>query len=826
MLRLYIKVILFFLVCLNFNIYSQSDNFYSSSSILSKLEKLNTLGKVLYVAAHPDDENTRLITYLSNEKNYETAYLSLTRGDGGQNLIGKDLKENLGLIRTQELLEARKIDGGIQLFTSAIDFGYSKTSKESLEFWDEDQILYELVWIIRKFKPDVIITRFNQTSGITHGHHTASSILANKAFLISGNPDIYPDQLEYLETWKAKRIFWNTSTRFFDLSKYSDDEILKIDVGLYNKILGKSYNEISSESRSMHKSQGFGSLKRRGSEKELFILTQGEKYNDDLMDGIITSWDRVGNNEDINEYIKKLINEFDPKNPHKIVNKLSTLYQKVSKINDDHWKDIKLNEIKNLIKACLGLFFESLSNVPISSSGENIQINFEAINRSSLKIKLKKISIFDEDFLIEKELFNNEFFRYSKTIKIPESNNFTEKYWLINKPSYGNYNVDDQNLIGNPDNDFPVKTNFIFSINDIDLLYSTPLLNKKNNPTKGDDYKIFNVGIPIYLNPKRNNELVVNSSNKTIEVEVVSGKENLNANVFLDVPENIEYEPKSFDLSFKNVNEKKIVQFNLTLPQKNSLKEKVTVKAKYNDKYYERGIKEINYDHIIQQVRFPLSEINITKFNIKKKGKNIAYFMGSGDNIPNFLSLIGYNVDLLTLDQLRLDILSNYDALIIGIRAYNVNEKLSEKTKEIHNYVRNGGNVIVQYNTSRGINVDDFAPYNFTISRNRTSQENSNVDILNKNHVALNFPNKIELKDFDNWVQERGLYFPTNWSDNYETLISSNDSGEKPNHGGILISKMGKGNYIYTSYSWFRQLPSGVGGAYKLFVNLISLGIE
>ncbi len=826
MLRLSAKVILFFLVNININIYSQSDNFYSSSSIISKLEKLNTLGKVLYVAAHPDDENTRLITYLSNEKKYETAYLSLTRGDGGQNLIGKDLKENLGLIRTQELLEARKIDGGIQFFTSAIDFGYSKNSKESLEFWNEDQILYELVWIIRKFKPDVIITRFNQVSGITHGHHTASSILANKAFLISGNSDIYPDQLEYLETWKAKRIFWNTSTRFFDLSKYSDDEILKIDVGLYNKILGKSYNEISSESRSMHKSQGFGSLKRRGSEKELFILTQGEKYNDDLMDGIDVSWNRVEDNGEISVYINKLIDEFNPKNPHKTVNKLSILYHKVSKINDTHWKDIKLNEIKNLIKACLGLFFESLSNVPISSTGENIEINFDAINRSSLKIKLKKISIFNEDFLIEKDLFNNEFFRFTKTIKIPESENFTEKYWLLNKSNYGNYNVDDKNLIGNPDNKFPVETNFVFSINDIDLLFNTPLLNKKNNPTKGDDYKIFNVGLPIYLNPKRNNELVVNSINRTIEIEVVSGKENLNANIYLDVPENIKYEPKSFDLSFKNINEKKTVQFTLVLPENDSFKEKVTVKAKYNDKYYERGIKEINYDHIIQQVRFPLSEINIIKFNIKKKGKDIAYFMGSGDNIPNFLSLIGYNVDLLSLDQLRVDILSNYDALIIGIRAYNVNERLIEKTKEIHDYVRNGGNVIVQYNTSRGIDVDDFAPYNFTLSRNRTSQENSEVEILNRNHEALNSPNKIELKDFNNWVQERGLYFPINWSDNYETLISSNDLGEKPNHGGILISKMGKGNYVYTSYSWFRQLPSGVSGAYKLFVNLISLGIE
>ena len=825
MLRYYIQF--FLIILINFNLHSQEENnIYSSSSIISKLEKLNTLGKVLYVAAHPDDENTRLITYLSNEKKYQTAYLSLTRGDGGQNLIGKDLKENLGLIRTQELLEARKIDGGIQFFTSAIDFGYSKNSKESLEFWNEDQILYELVWIIRKFKPDVIITRFNEVSGITHGHHTASSILANKAFRISGNSDIFPDQLEFLETWKAKRIFWNTSTRFFDLSKYSDDEILKIDVGLYNNILGKSYNEISSESRSMHKSQGFGSLKRRGSEKELFILTQGDKYDDNLMDGVDVTWNRFGVNNEIIEYINNLVNEYDPKKPYKTVNKLSVLYEKVSKIKDEDWKKIKLNEIKNLIKACLGLFFESLSDVSISSIGENIKVNFDAINRSPININLKQVSVFDEEFLIKKDLINNEFFRFEKTIKIPESESFTEKYWLINKPNFGNYDVKDKELIGNPDNNFPVETNFIFTINNIEVSYTIPLLNKKNSPTKGDDYKIFNIGLPIYLNPKRYNELVVNSNSQTIEVEVISGKENLDATIYLDVPENIKYEPKYFDLSFKDLNEKKIIKFDLTLPETDSFKENIIVKAKYNDEYYERGIKEINYDHIIQQVRFPLSEIKIIKFNIKTKGKNIAYFMGSGDNIPSFLSLIGYKIDLLTLDQLSTDILSNYDALIIGIRAYNVNKKLIEKTKEIHNYVKNGGNVLVQYNTSRGIDVKDFAPYSFNISRNRTSEENSKVDIINKNHLALNYPNKILLEDFDNWVQERGLYFPINWSDDYETLISSNDSGEKPNHGGILISKIGKGHYVYTSYSWFRQLPSGVSGAYKLFVNLISLGIE
>ena len=217
---------------------SQNENHYSTSSIISKLDKLNTLGKVLYVAAHPDDENTRLITYLSNEKKYKTAYLSLTRGDGGQNLIGKDLKENLGLIRTQELLEARKIDGGIQFFSSAIDFGYSKNPNETLSFWNENKILKDIVWVIRKFKPDIIITRFNQIPGATHGHHTASSILANKAFVLSGDPNIFPDQLDMVDVWKPKRIFWNTSSRFFNLSNYSDKELLKIDVGLYNPLLG------------------------------------------------------------------------------------------------------------------------------------------------------------------------------------------------------------------------------------------------------------------------------------------------------------------------------------------------------------------------------------------------------------------------------------------------------------------------------------------------------------------------------------------------------------------------------------------------------------
>ena len=824
-LNLFLKIILLFIIS-PFISNSQHENFYSTSSIISKLNKLNTLGKVLYIAAHPDDENTRLIAYLSNEKKYETAYLSLTRGDGGQNLIGKDLKENLGVIRTQELLEARKIDGGIQFFSSAIDFGYSKNAEETLKFWNENKILYDIVWIIRKFKPDIIITRFNQISGTTHGHHTSSSILANKAFALSGDPEVFPDQLDKLNIWKPKRIFWNTSTRYFNISNYSEKEITKINVGLFNNFLGKSYNEISSESRSMHKSQGFGSLKRRGNENELFILTQGESIESDIMDGVDISWKRVNANKSIIENLYRAKEEFDPNYPERIVKFLLIAYSEIDKIKDKHWAIIKKNEIKNLIKACLGLYFESLSNVSIASIRDNINLQFDVINRSPSNIILEKIEVLNKVYSYNKQLFDNEFHTFSESIYLPDTLNFSEKYWLLEEPNYGNYKINNNNLIGNPDNHHAITSTFIFNINGTKLEYEAPIVNKSNNPTKGDDYKPFNIGLPIYLNPKLTNVLAINTDIKTVEVEIKSGKDKMNARIYLDIPDVIEFEPKYHDIYLDKKNQKKIIKFDLILPQKDYVKEKIIVKANINDKIYQRGIEEISYNHIPKQIRFPKSEISIIKFNLKIKGKNIAYIMGSGDNIPNSLSLIGYNVDIINIDDLNSNMLSKYDALIIGIRAYNINNQLTDKTNEILNFVKNGGNVIVQYNTSRGINSKNFAPYNFNISRKRVSQENSKVNILNPNHPALNYPNKIFLDDFNGWVQERGLYFPDSWSEEYSTLISSYDQGENPNDGGIILSKIGKGYYIYTSYSWFRQLPAGVKGAYKLFSNLISLGKE
>tara|TARA_Y100000817_G_scaffold68570_2_gene52152 strand:+ start:140 stop:2617 length:2478 start_codon:yes stop_codon:yes gene_type:complete len=818
----------FFLVlffgCFSNHIFSQSNNFYSSSNISSMLEKLDVFGKVLYVAAHPDDENTRLIAYLANEKKYETAYLSATRGGGGQNFLGTHLKDNLGLIRTQELLEARKIDGGQQFFTSAVDFGYSKEPVETLNFWNEEKILSDFVWIIRKFRPDIIITRFNQTPYITHGHHTASTILAEKAFNLSGDPDAFPEQLKYVKTWQSQRLLWNTSRRFFNLKEEDIEKMLKIDVGVYNNKIGKSYNEIASESRSMHKSQAFGALRRRGSEEELIVYSQGKKAENDIMEGVITSWDRVKPNDELKSYLKKAKDSFNINKPYEIIDYLSLAHRELNRVIDRDWRVIKKNEIKNLIKASSGLFFEALSNVELASNGEEIKIKFDIINRSPYPIKLEKIQLDKTEYIINDSLENNKLLSVEKNFKISTESEVSEKYWLKNPSEFGSYNIDDQRLIGDPDNQPTLEAKFVFRINGQQISYNSPIIYKINSPINGDEYRPFNIGNPIYLNPLNNLEYYVNTNKKKLKVEVISGANDVKARIYLEVSDGTKVEPKFYDIEFKNKDERKTLSFDVTLPgNKNSIN-KVSYKAKVEGDILSRGIDKIIYSHISHQTRFPKSDVSLIKFNLNIKAKNIAYLMGSGDKVPESLSLVGYNVDLFEKKDINAEKLKNYDALIIGVRAFNSDKSLFDIKPQLMNFMESGGNVIVQYNTSRNLDVNKFSPYSFQLSRNRVSQENAPVRIINSKHPALNYPNKITLDDFNGWVQERGLYFPNSWSQEYETIISSNDEGEKPNNGGILISKVGEGYFVYTSYSWFRQLPAGVSGAYKIFSNLISLG--
>ena len=356
----------------------------TSSEIYKAMEKLNVVGTVLYIAAHPDDENTRLISYLSKDLKVRTAYLSLTRGDGGQNLVGPEIRELLGVIRTQELLGARSIDGGSQMFSRANDFGYSKNPDETLRIWDHGEVLSDVVWAIRKFKPDVIVNRFDhESAGRTHGHHTSSAILSYDAFDLTGDPNSFPDQLKYVDTWSPERLYFNTSWWFYgsreNFDKADKSRMLSVDVGGFDPLTGISFSETAAMSRSMHKSQGFGSETTRGSRVEYLQLLKGEMPEDksNLFNGIDISWTRLKGGDVIGNMVEQALLEFEFSNPSASVPLLLDIRAKIAVLENEHWRNIKLNEIDEIISACAGLYIEISTEEHYATAGEKVEVEFE-----------------------------------------------------------------------------------------------------------------------------------------------------------------------------------------------------------------------------------------------------------------------------------------------------------------------------------------------------------------------------------------------------------------------------------------------------------------
>ena len=377
MRKLSLLLSLFSLFLFN-GLYSQAPEKWNSAKIYHEIQKLNFLGSVLYLAAHPDDENTRLITYLANHGKANTAYLSLTRGDGGQNLISPEIRELLGLIRTQELLGARQIDGGKQFFSRANDFGFSKNPDETFRIWEKEKVMEDLIAVIRYWQPDIIINRFDHRSpGKTHGHHTASAMLGVEAFDMAADPKVFPNQLSRLPLWQPKRLFFNTSWWFYGSQKAFDEadksKLLQFEVGVYYPLLGKSNNEIAAESRSMHKSQGFGSLGVRGSETEYLELLKGDlPENNNLFAGINTTWSRVKGAEKVGALLKKVESNFSMQSPYTVLPDLLLALKELEKLQDSYWKREKLKDIKLIIKQSLGLFQEAVAMESAATPGENI----------------------------------------------------------------------------------------------------------------------------------------------------------------------------------------------------------------------------------------------------------------------------------------------------------------------------------------------------------------------------------------------------------------------------------------------------------------------
>jgi LmbE family N-acetylglucosaminyl deacetylase len=807
------------LLIFSISLIAQNNN---SSLIYHDLQKLNKLGRVLYLAAHPDDENTRLISYLANEEKVNTAYLSLTRGDGGQNLIGNEIGVLLGLIRTNELLEARKIDGGQQFFSSAYDFGFSKTADETIEFWGKEKILKEMVYIIRKFKPDVIINRFPITDDYGgHGHHKAASILSIEAFDLAADPKVYPDQVKELGTWKTERLLFNASTWWkADLATHYKDNpnFIRIDVGIYNPLLGISYPEMAGDSRTMHKSQGFGSLRAKGETEEYLEWLKGSKPKSTIFDNINTSWTRVAGGEEIGKKLEGILNTYDFTNPSKSLKAILELKTAILKIPQNDYTKEKIELLDNIITRILGLDIIWHTNDFLFTPGDYIKSNLEIIVRDNAFVKLKSYKI-DTEIKVDTLLKNNEFYKKEIVFNTPQEIKYDQAFWLEKEKSFGYFNISEKDFFA-AKKEALTKINVVLEIEGQQFSFEKNLKYRKVDPVKGELIKPVYIVPPFSIKPSSKNYIISDKSQNKISIEIQANSEIGDAKLFFNLPKGIQLEPSNVSISRIKKHEKRTFEF---LIKSNIKTDNITIEPYISlaGMEFNQNMTYIDYDHIEPILYLEKATFNIKNPNLKISDKKIAYIMGSGDEVAKILNSLGYQVDILEDKDINLKNLQKYNVLICGIRAFNTRDVLSYTDKEIHQFVEQGGKLIVQYNVNRGLKTENIFPYNLKLSRNRVTEEDAKVEILDAKHPIMNSPNIIKQEDFDNWVQERGLYFAEEWDEKFSPLLGINDKNENIQPGSLLVANHGKGKVVFTGLSFFRQLPAGVNGAFKLFVNMI-----
>ena len=795
-----------------------------AAEILLKLKKLNVLGSVLYVAAHPDDENTRLITSLGNDEMYTVGYLSMTRGDGGQNLVGQELGDKLGILRTQELLAARRIDGGQQFFTRAIDFGFSKSAEETLKIWDKDAVLSDVVKVYREFQPDVVITRFPADERAGHGHHTASALLAQEAFDLAADPQSYAAQVKLQGIWQPQRLLTNTGRWWNNTINEKTPGILTVNIGRYSPLLGESFSEIGARSRSQHKSQGFGAKGTRGDQLEFLEPVKGSQAAS-LFDGIDVSWHRVKGGERVLALTAQALARFNPEKPYEIVSLLIDIRRSMQALDDGVWKRRKLKEVEQLIADCSGLFFEATASAYYHAPGTRAVVQSEMVNRSQLAVKVLRIRSpkLNYDTTLQADLAPNISVVMKTNKPVDSLSGYSAPYWLQHPHTLGLFHVKDEKMIGRPANDPAIVFLYDIVINGEALTVERPLVYKWGDPVKGELYRPVEIVPPVLANIPDKVYIFNSRQSKEVGVKLKASSGPVKGVVRLKLPAGWKCEPSSMAFDMAVAGEEQLKLFYVT-PSSSEMSAIMRVEAQVGDKVYTNALEVIQYDHIPTQIFLPEAQARVVYIDLKKEGTRVGYIKGAGDEIPAALRNMGYDVVEMNNQEVTPDKLKTLDAVVLGIRVLNTNERIAFMMDPLLNYVKEGGSLIFQYNTHVDMKATQFSPYNLTISRERVTEEDAEVRMLKSDHPVFNYPNKITPKDFDGWVQERGLYFPGSWGPEFEALLSMNDKKEPAREGSLLLAKYGAGYYVYTGLSFFRELPEGVTGAYRLFANIVSIG--
>ncbi len=797
------------------------------AQLRAALERLQVLGGALYVGAHPDDENTALLAEWANGRKVRAAYLSMTRGDGGQNLIGTEIGEQLGVIRTQELLAARRVDGAEQLFTRALDFGFSKKPEETLTFWGHDRILADVVWAIRRFEPDVIVTRFATDGSGGHGHHTASAILAEEAFAAAADPRRFPEQLAWVKVWQAKRLMWN-AYRFGSMGPDTARGRLHQDLGAYDALLGRSYTEIAGESRSMHKSQGFGAAERRGAWDNSFEHRLGERATGDLFDGVDLSWTRVPGAERIGAMLREAAQAFDPAQPAALLRLLAKAHAAIAALPSDPRVDAKRAEILEVMRSCAGLWIEADAATPSTIPGARLPVTITVLNRSEAGATLDGVDLpfgatakVGGAAIARTALAPNQPVNAEATIPLPADTPITQPYWLRSAALKGSFEVADPRMIGLPENPPPLLAEVRVTLAGEPLVFDAPVVYRWVDPVLGERYRPIEIGPPATCRFDQGVYLFPDRAPREIRLTVECADTALDAVARLKLPAGWKCDPGAAPVKLAGRGSEQSLRFTVT-PATGPAAAVVAAEVETRGKRWSYRHVVIDHPHIPVETLFPPAEARLVRVDLRRAGDQVAYVMGSGDQGPDALRQMGYHVTLLGDDEVENADLARYDAVVVGVRAYNTRPRLKALQKRLLDYCAQGGRLVLQYDTADDGLKDALGPWPFTISRDRVTVEEAEMRLLKPGHPLLSTPNAIGPDDFKGWVQERGLYYANPWDPRYEAVFSANDPGETPKDGGLLFARYGKGTFIYTGLSWFRQLPAGVPGAWRLFANLVS----
>jgi LmbE family N-acetylglucosaminyl deacetylase len=814
-----------------------------TAQIKLALENLAETRSVLMIAAHPDDERTSLLAYLARGRHVRTGYLSLTRGEGGQNLIGPEQGPLLGVIRTEELLAARKIDGAEQFFTRAIDFGFSKTAEETLRKWGPEAVLSDIVWVIRRFQPDVIVLVFSGTPRDGHGHHQASSILGKQAFVAAADKTRFPEQLKYVDVWKTKRIFQLARrslgpirTEDRDAAADKDEQSIQIDTGKFDPVLGYSYNEIAGMSRSMHRSQGQGSAEQRGSGETSLVLVAGTPVQRDLLDGIDETWTNVPGGPAIGDFLSQATQQFDAEHPDRTIPTLLKARSLLASMKGD-WVARKLRSLDETVSLCAGLWLDASTGSATAVPGSAVQIKTTALDRSQFPVVLKSVKTSGSpgapaaDPLSDQLPYNRA---DSKTLtwKVPATQPPSQPYWL-KKPRSGDlYTVDDQLLIGLADSPPVLDATFRLQADTAEIELTRPVQYRYVDRVRGELTRPFQVVPAVALEVAESPVIFPNGAAKSVEIEVKANKATAAGTVAPQVPAGWHVEPASRQFSLSRTSDEVSLGYTVTPPAGEERADLIAQAKMPDGRTLSASMNVIAYPHIPEQVVFQPATSTVVRADIKTLAHRVGYIAGAGDEVHQALRQMGCEVTFLDSGFLARGDLSGFDAIVAGVRAYNVRPDLRANQPRLLEYVKQGGTYIVQYNTvgfgdyakEDGAVAAQMGPYPFEISHDRVTDEHAPVRFPNPQNVLLHSPNQITEKDFEGWVQERGLYFASKWDPHYESLFESHDDAEPPRPGGMLFARYGKGAYFYTGYSWFRELPAGVPGAFRIFANLLSAG--